>query len=110
MGLNTDAYGTNFEWFQGDRPDQKGFTQWSPFPKESDYFGNQDQEMMINYRVEDLDGLIGLLKAEGVQIVDDIVEESYGKFVHIVDCDGNRIELWEPNDQEYDKIVEGRTK
>ena len=65
---------------------------------------------MINYRVENLEGLAGQLRKDGVQIVDDIEEHDYGKFLHIIDAEGNRVELWEPNDKEYDKIVEGRTK
>jgi predicted enzyme related to lactoylglutathione lyase len=50
------------------------------------------------------------LKQEGVTILDEIEEFEYGKFVHILDAEGNSVELWEPNDSEYDKIVEGRTK
>mgnify|MGYP000226693075 FL=1 len=34
----------------------------------------------------------------------------YGKFVHILDNDKRKIELWEPNDAVYDQLVEGRTK
>ena len=110
LGLNTDDYGTNFEWRQADAPNKKGFTQWSPFKKDSTYFGSSDQKMMINYRVENLDLLVKQLKSEGVNIVDEIEEHEYGKFVHILDNEGNRVELWEPNDEEYDKIVDGRTK
>jgi len=65
---------------------------------------------MINYRVENLERLVEQLKAEGVTIADAIKQETYGKFVHIVDPEGMWIELWEPNDDEYDKIVERRTK
>ena len=48
LGLNTDEYGSNFEWHQADDESKKGFTQWSPFNNSSDYF---DQDSMINYRV-----------------------------------------------------------
>jgi predicted enzyme related to lactoylglutathione lyase len=47
---------------------------------------------------------------EGVQILDEIQLEEYGKFIHILDPEGNKIELWEPNDEAYDQIVDGRTK
>lgn len=110
LGLNTDAYGTNFEWRQAEEPGRKSFTQWSPFNEKSGYFGSPEQKVMINYRVENLQSLIDELRAEGVEIVDEIEEHDYGKFVHILDGEGNRVELWEPNDEEYDKIVEGRTK
>ena len=65
---------------------------------------------MINYRVENLEELVVQLKKEGVEIVDKIETFDYGKFVHILDNEGNKIELWEPNDVAYDKIVVGRTK
>ena len=110
LGLNTDDYGTNFEWRQSDAPDKMGFTQWSPFKKDTTYFGSSNQNMMINYRVENLEFLVKQLKSEGIEIVDEIEEQEYGKFVHILDNEGNRVELWEPNDEEYDKIVDGRTK
>jgi predicted enzyme related to lactoylglutathione lyase len=65
---------------------------------------------MINYRVEDLEVLVQELRKEGVTITDKIQTVEYGKFVHIIDIEGNKVELWEPNDVEYDKIVDGRTK
>ncbi len=65
---------------------------------------------MINYRVENLEWLVDQLKKEGVTITDKIETVEYGKFVHILDLEGNKLELWEPYDNEYDKIVGGRTK
>ncbi len=110
LGLDTDEYGTNFEWAQANDPSKKGFTQWSPFSETTKYFEPSAKEFMINYRVEDPEGLVAQLKAEGVTIADEIEAVEYGKFVHILDAEGNKIELWEPNDIEYDKIVTGRTK
>ena len=51
-----------------------------------------------------------MLKNEGVTVVDEIEQFEYGKFVHIMDIEGNKIELWEPDDIEYDKILISRTK
>jgi predicted enzyme related to lactoylglutathione lyase len=65
---------------------------------------------MINYRVENLRALVQQLRADNVTILDDIESFEYGKFVHILDIEGNKIELWEPNDIEYNKIVGGVTK
>jgi len=65
---------------------------------------------MINYRVVHLEQLLAKLKDNGVTILDSIETFEYGKFVHIMDNEGNKIELWEPNDIEYEKLVEGRTK
>ncbi len=110
LGLQTDQYGTNFEWRQGSDSSKKGFTQWSPMKADTGYFGSPDQKLMVNYRVEDLESLVKQLRQEGVEVVDEIDKQSYGKFVHILDAEGNRVELWEANDDEYDKIVDGRTK
>jgi len=110
LGFDTDQWGTNFEWRQGADPTQKGFTQWSPFTETTEYFAPSQKEFMINYRVEDIEALVAVLKQEGVTVLDEIEAFEYGKFVHILDGEGNKIELWEPNDLEYDKIVEGRTK
>ena len=110
LGFDTDQWGTNFEWRQGEDPNQKGFTQWSPFTETTEYFAPSQKEFMINYRVEDIEALVEILKQEGVTVLDEIEAFEYGKFVHILDGEGNKIELWEPNDVEYDKIVEGRTK
>ena len=108
--MDTDQYGTNFEWRQGDDTSRKGFTQWSPFAEDTKYFEPSSKEFMINYRVQNIEQLIAQLKKEGVTVLDKVETYDYGKFVHILDVEGNKIELWEPNDIEYDKIVDGRTK
>ena len=59
---------------------------------------------MINYRVENIEALVKELKAAGVNVLDDIESYDYGKFVHIMDPEGNKIELWEPNDIEFEKL------
>jgi predicted enzyme related to lactoylglutathione lyase len=55
---------------------------------------------MINYRVENIEALVEQLKTEGVTIEDNIEDSEYGKFVHIMDLEGNKIELWEAKDSE----------
>ena len=111
MGLNTNPYGSVFEWRQAADSTQKGFTQWSPFSEKTKYFEPSTKDFMINYRVADLEALVNVLKNEGVTICDTIETFSYGKFVHIMDLENNKIELWEPNDLEYDKIgVESGSK
>jgi predicted enzyme related to lactoylglutathione lyase len=106
LGLNTNPYGAVFEWRQGADPAQKGFTQWSPFNETTNYFEPSGKEFMINYRVENIEALVEQLKKEGVTITDEIESYDYGKFVHIVDVEGNKIELWEPNDAAYEKLGE----
>lgn len=110
LGLGTDAYGTNFEWRVADEGTAKGFTQWSPFAADTEYFGEPDQKFMVNYRVVNIEALIEKLRSDGVTIAKEIETEDYGKFAHIIDGDGHRVELWEPNDVEYEKIVDGVTK
>lgn len=109
LGLETDAYGTTFEWRQSEDSRKKGFTQWSPFSDTTEYFLTSTKEYMINYRVENLELLIIELKKEGVKIIDEMQTFDYGKFIHILDPEGNSIELWEPFDEEYDKCIDGRT-
>ena len=59
---------------------------------------------MINYRVDNLEALVEELKRESVTITDTIQTFDYGKFVHIMDIEGNKIELWEPNDIVYEQL------
>jgi predicted enzyme related to lactoylglutathione lyase len=96
LGLNTDQYGTTFEWRKEDKPEEKGSTQWSPFSETTKYFEPSSKEFMINYRVENLEELVVELKKEGVTICDEIEVYDFGKFLHILDPEGNKIELWEP--------------
>ena len=96
LGLDTNEYGANFEWRQAEDPTKTGSTQWSPFAETTKYFEPSTKDFMINYRVENLEELVEQLKKEGVTIVDEIETYDYGKFVHIVDVEGNKVELWEP--------------
>ena len=104
LGLNTNQYGTVFEWRQAGDSTKKGFSQWSAFSEKTKYFEPSTKDFMINYRVENLTALVGELKKEGVTITDTIETVDYGKFVHIMDMEGNKVELWEPNDIEYEKM------
>lgn len=104
LGFSTDQYGAVFEWQQGADSSRKGFTQWSPFGEKTTYFEPSAKEFMINYRVENLEALVAELKKNNVTVVDSIETYDYGKFVHIMDIEQNKIELWEPNDIVYEKM------
>ena len=104
LGLNTNQYGAVFEWRQGADTTKKGFTQWSPFNEKTKYFEPSTKDFMINYRVENLEALVQELKKENVTIVDTLETYNYGKFIHILDLEGNKLELWEANDIEYEKM------
>lgn len=110
LGLGIDKYGTNFVWRQADDKNRYGYTQWSPFKASTEYFEPSRKDFMLNYRVQNLRQLIEKLRQEGVVVLDTIEEYEYGNFVHIMDPEGNKIELWEPNDEEYEKLLNGITK
>lgn len=99
LGLATGPYGTTFEWRQVDNPAQKGSTTWGTFAQEADHFKPSAKPFMINYRVADIVGLVAELKQAGITIVDEIAEYDYGKFVHVLDPEGNILELWEPTEE-----------
>lgn len=98
LGLDTSAYGTTFEWKEEDDSSKTGSTTWCTFPTDSTNFSPSEKPFMINYRVDNLVMLLEELKKENVTIVDEIAEYDYGKFLHILDPEGNIIELWEPKD------------
>lgn len=110
LGLNTNPYGAVFQWYQGADSTQKGYTQWSPFKDSTDYFLPSKKDFMINYRVVNMDALLKEFKRDSVVVIDTIETYSYGKFLHIMDPDGNKIELWEPYDKEYGKMGSGVTR
>ena len=97
LGLEINNWGgVSFEFRNVDNPDEINSLQWSPFKKGSEYFAPSKKEFMINYRVQNIEALVEKLKENGVTIVDKIEGSEYGKFVHIMDAEGNKIELWEP--------------
>lgn len=98
LGLDTNPYGATFEWYEGEDSTKKAQTQWTPFPESTKYFEPSKQDFMINYRVENLEALVEELKKENVTIVDKIETYDYGKFVHILDGEGNKVQLWEAID------------
>lgn len=99
LGLNTDQYGCTFWW--KDKEGNDASTQWSPFAADTAYFNPSQKQFMQNFRVHDLDGLLSKLKEEGITIVGEPETYDYGKFGWIVDPEGNKIELWEPNDRAF---------
>ncbi len=106
LGFHVNQYGAVFEWRQGADSSKKGFSQWSPFKETTQYFEPSTKEFMVNFRVENLEALVAQLKKDSVTITDTIETYDYGKFVHIMDIEGNKIELWEPNDKAYEQLGE----
>jgi predicted enzyme related to lactoylglutathione lyase len=82
----------------------EAYTIWAPFPRNTRYFRPGKKQFMLNYRVENLKGLLKQLKKEGVRVIGSVEEYDYGNFGWIMDPDGNKVELWEPNDRVFHKI------
>ena len=109
LGLVTNEYGSVFEFRRTDMPEKKGYTIWSPFEEKTTYFQPSEKEFMINYRVVDIEGMVKDFEKAGIKVVDKIEIYEYGKFVHIMDPEGNKIELWEPIDSVFTEMYEGKT-
>lgn len=99
LGLNTDQWGCTFWW--KDKEGNDCSTQWSPFKEDTTHFEPSKKDFMLNFRVENLDELLQTLKSEGVQVLDHTETVEEGKFGWIIDLEGNKIELWEPNDKAF---------
>lgn len=110
LGLDVNEWGSSFETRNANRPEEINYLQWSPFKEGSDYFAPSEKPFMINYRVQNIEGLVRKLKANGVTILDDIETFDYGKFVHIMDAEGTKIELWEPVDKVFTEMGGKTTK
>jgi predicted enzyme related to lactoylglutathione lyase len=90
LGIELEEYGTTFTAAAGDQ------TVWAPFAADTDYFGSREQQSMVNYRVRDLDAMVGQLRGAGVEVDEHVEEHEYGRFAWATDPEGNRFELWEP--------------
>ena len=97
LGIEINDWGSSsFESRNVNRPDEINSLQWKPFKKGDEYFSPSKKEFMINYTVQNIEGLVNKLKENGVTILDSITSYDFGKFIHIMDAEGNKIELWEP--------------
>lgn len=99
LGFDVNEWGSvSFDSRNVNRPEEINSLQWSPFKNGDAYFAPSKKEFMINYLVQNIEGLVTQLKANGVTVLDEIATYDFGKFVHIMDAEGNKIELWEPAD------------
>jgi predicted enzyme related to lactoylglutathione lyase len=90
LGIEMEDYGTTFIARAGDQ------TVWAPFAADTQYFGRTEQQLMVNFRVRDLDAMLAQLRAAGVEVDEHVHEIDFGRFGWAVDAEGNRFELWEP--------------
>jgi glyoxylase I family protein len=79
-------------WFQ-----DRGETVFAAFSQESDSFGAPGKSWKINFRVDDLDGMVDQLCNAGVSVEPHAETYPNGRFAELEDPEGNRIQLWEPN-------------
>jgi predicted enzyme related to lactoylglutathione lyase len=104
LGIEFNAWGSSsFEFRNVNKPDYIGSLQWKPFKREEDYFSPSKKDFMIDYRVQNLEGMVEKFKENGVTILDTMATYDFGKFIHIMDAEGNKIELWEPVDHKATK-------
>ena len=79
---------------------EAGTTVFAPFRHDTDYFGDPDQQWMINFRVADLDKMAAQLRAAGSEIEIDPEKYPNGRFARLRDPEGNPIQLWEPDGED----------
>jgi predicted enzyme related to lactoylglutathione lyase len=99
LGMTPNDYGILFSFNDG--KNKKGYLQLGTFSEDSDYFGSSKQQVMLNFRVDNLEKLIEKLRLNSVELADQLEIFDYGKFIHINDPEGNRIELLEPIDDSF---------
>lgn len=95
-----DGGGWSFLWRQKENPQRVGRTVWAPFPAETEYFDPSNSPFMFNFRVDDLDQMLGDLRKAGIQVEDTIEEYTYGRFGWAIDPEGNKLEFWQPMGEE----------
>lgn len=97
LGIEINDWGSSsFESRNINKPDEINSLQWKPFKKGDEYFSPSKKDFMINYQVQNIEGLVKRFQENGVTILDNIATYDFGKFIHIMDAEGNKIELWEP--------------
>lgn len=104
LGIQSGQWGGTFQWKKASDESKNGYTAWSIFKSDTTYTDPSTKDSMINYRVENLEELLSALEEEGVEIVGEMESYEYGKFGWIMDPNGYKIELWEPVDEEYEKL------
>ena len=97
LGVDVQAWGgETFAWADGAGKAVKGMTAWLIGPDDGKHFAPSKSSFMVNYRVEDLGGLLRALREEGCNVLEKTEDSEYGKFGWVMDPEGNKVELWEP--------------
>ncbi len=99
----TEWGGYEFIWRHNKNPKKKGYTVWSLMPADTKYMSPGKASFMINYRVDNLAEVLKKLKKMKANVEEKIEVSEFGKFGWVIDPEGNKIELWEPNDDYVNK-------
>lgn len=100
LGFDVHDFGGSFGAIFNFADHEPGYQLWTVFPASTLHFGSTTQPQMLNFRVADLDGLMGQLRAGGVPVEDKIERSEYGAFGWCRDVEGNRVELWQPPERD----------
>ena len=93
LGLTVEDWGGALIGTDGDRPPHGV---WAPFRPDSGNFKPSTREFMINFAVDDLDAFVAALEAKDVEVKGRQQMDGMGRFAWILDPDGTKVELWEP--------------
>ena len=97
LGIDVQEWGgAAFSWTDGEGKPVGGTTVWSINSSQNDYFAPSTAPFMVNYRVEDLQALLAILRSEGCNVLEKVDDSEYGKFGWVIDPEGNKLELWQP--------------
>lgn len=98
LEVPTEGWGRSFDWRYTDDTTKEGQTVLGLHKASSDYFGPSKLPFMLNFIVDDLDGMLAMLEKKGVEVIKRMPDEGYGRFAHIAGPDDITIELWEPTE------------
>jgi predicted enzyme related to lactoylglutathione lyase len=98
LGLKIEEWGGSILKWPEDTASDKGLTVWNLAEQEGSWFSPSRSSFMINYRIDDMEGMLRQLAAAGIAIVKGPEQAENGKFAWILDPEGNKVELWEPRE------------
>lgn len=92
LGLDVQDWGGAQLRNEGGPP----YSVWCPFRQDTDYFAPSTGPFMINFAVDDMDGMIVRVQSKGIEILGRADNDPNGRFAWLVDPEGTKIELWQP--------------
>ena len=96
LGIRLESWGGAILRWPEDKAEDDGLTVWNVAAADSEWFAPSRSGFMINYRVDDLAGILAQLADDGARILAGPEHAENGSFAWVLDPDGNKVELWEP--------------